>query len=1188
MGKKLFKDLDDFIEGGGRESPGEVNNEGNIESEDINRPDGAKQRDNIDSRNSNRPSPPDRTSIKPGENGPEDIDRRNISKSENAPDSPQHRGNISPRSFDKQKGEFESEIESREDIRPDEPDNEGNIERRGGRRPDEVDSDGSISPDRDRKPEIPDRDGIIEPGDFEPDDPDSRGNINSSDVRPSSPRNVGNIESEDNRPDDVESEENLDAREDQRPGDVSNEDNINADEDRKPDDTETEGNISVEEDRAPDLVQNEENIETHEDQRPSEPGVEDNITSQEEEAPDNIDSSGNIESREDSRPSDSETEGNIGSREDERPDATETEGNIEQNPENRPEGPETEGNIESREDRRPGSPEGTGNIGSREDERPEEPNVQGNIGPRDEQRPGEPDTDGNINSEDGVRPPEPEVEGNIESEDERPEEVRNEDNIETQEDQRPETSEVEDNIDSREEQRPEDVGSDDNITSREEERPQDAEIEGNIESQEEEKPEDVQAEGNIEVDDDEKPEDVQSGGNIESRPEQRPDTFSGSRPRGRGEDDINRLNREERLETFDQFFTIAQDQGASFVLRRPVAGGGNNTIANLKQGDSREAPVGSVAEDVVRVGRFLSSPRGVLYNIRQQFLQQQNPRRRTRIYDPSSLPNATSVGMTDRPGRGITRHLDGGGIVGSGASALFGVPESSKFEDELEDRTIQTEWGEMTGNLFWLSPVAQRALPDVEGEEARTRVQERLSNQASNILPITNSSDKESLATFGAAFSLRQLTGYLFTKDFDPQGGPNTEDRSLLDKYHPGAPYVLNADRVHDRDSFGPEGFDAPQLGDQARPIIDIVRTVQNNGAPFPFHNPDRTLSQPERVFGDGTVRTLMQNRSTNPEVFYENRITRSDEGGRPNTPLHRGVQNNNRSRGLPNYSVRARTDDETTPEKYLDLINAEPPAIGPDVNLDAEEYGPEENRYSDLIPFKFIDVPNRGRIIFRAFLEGISDNLSPEWSQEGYSGRPEEAHIYGGYSNTLSFSFQVVPFSETEFEVMWEKLNYLKGLTTPAQYNPARGGGSYMVPPFLRLTIGDLFNDVFGYINSLTISVNDDIGWETNPNVGRLPKGIEVDVDWYVIQKRVPVARQKFYDAPFLDERSRANATSQPPEPVDPISRGENDDPPRETSTNLADVADELVGNGGSFPQFDRSSGTPDSGQSDPELRSP
>jgi len=1190
MGKKLFRDLDEFIKEGERDIPDEPKNEDNIDSPDSNRPDRAQQRNNISPEDENRPSPPDRSSIE--SRGREERDSSafdNIEKSDRAPDSPQRRGNIQPREFDKTSGEFKQSgnIESDRSKRPQEPQNEDNIESRRERKPDDVDSDGVITPKTENQPGIPDRDGLIEAREFErPDDASVEDNISSRDEN--RPRDVdadGNVGARrDAQPDDADVRGNVDQRDDQRPGSVNAEGNIDLNEDG-PENVEREGNIEADDDSGPDDPRTEGNIDQQPDRRPDSTELEGGIETREDERPGGAETDGNIQQSPDRRPEEAETEENIESRQERRPEDAETEENIEQRPDRRPEETETEDNIESRQEERPNSPNTGGNIGPRDEERPAEPRTEDNISPRDEKRPSEPDTDDNIASGQENRPEDVDPDDNINTKEEnRPEEPETEGNIEG-DDLRPDNVQNVGNIDA-EDLGPEDVQNTGNIEA-EDLPPENVQNVGNIEG-EDSRPEETETDGNVEADDDRAPSRVEAEGNIGQNDDNQPDRFPGSRPRGRGEDDIDRLNREERIGDFDQFFTIAQDQGAPFVLRRPEAGGGNSFTQNLKQGDSREAPIGSVAEDTVRIGRFLGSARGLLYNARQQFLQQQNPRRRTRIYDPSSLPATAAVGMTDRPGLGITRHLDGGGVVGSAASALFDIPESSRYEDELDDRSVQTEWGELRGNLFWLSPVAQRALPDAKGEEARDRVQERLEAQSSNVLPITSTAEKESLAAFGAAFSLRQLTGYLFTKDYDPQGGPNSEGRKLVDTYHPSAPYVLNVEQVHNRDSFGPEGFVPPRLGEQATPIIDLVRTIQNDGAPFPFHDPDRTLNQTERVFGDGTVRTLMQNRSTDPEVFYENRVVRSDEGDRPTTPLHRGVQDNSRSRGLPNYSVRARVGDESTPQKYLDLVNAEPPAIGPDVNLEAEEFGPEENRYSDLIPFKFIDIPNEGRIIFRAFLEGISDNLSPEWSQQGYSGRPEQAHRYSGYSNTISFSFQVVPFSETEFEVIWEKLNYLKGLTTPAQYEPARGGGSYMVPPFLRLTIGDMFNDVFGYFNSLTISVNEDMDWEINPEVGRLPKGIEVDVDWQVIQKRVPVARQKFYDAPFLDERSRANATTQPPEPVDPVSRGETDEPPRDAPPDLESAADELVGDGGSYPEFDKSSGTPDSSRTDPEFRTP
>jgi hypothetical protein len=284
---------------------------------------------------------------------------------------------------------------------------------------------------------------------------------------------------------------------------------------------------------------------------------------------------------------------------------------------------------------------------------------------------------------------------------------------------------------------------------------------------------------------------------------------------------------------------------------------------------------------------------------------------------------------------------------------------------------------------------------------------------------------------------------------------------------------------------------------------------------------------------------------------------------------MHRGVPQERQSRGLPNYSRENEGGQRT---KRIDWINRLEPIVGEEADPNQETFG--GGRHKDLIPFKFFDIENSGLIVFRAFLSSISDNLSPQWSQQDYAGRPEQAHIYGGYSNTISLSFDVVPFSEEEFEACWKKVNYLKGLTTPSSYSSGPGGnGSYMVPPFMRMTVGDLFNDVFGYMNSLTINFKDDVDWEIDQDVGRLPRGIEIDIDWQVIQKRAPRALQKFYDAPFLDEIDEVVTESPEPQPEilpqsadQPTTNADLDETRAEEFAEAPGEFSEPLGDGGPF----------------------
>jgi hypothetical protein len=61
----------------------------------------------------------------------------------------------------------------------------------------------------------------------------------------------------------------------------------------------------------------------------------------------------------------------------------------------------------------------------------------------------------------------------------------------------------------------------------------------------------------------------------------------------------------------------------------------------------------------------------------------------------------------------------------------------------------------------------------------------------------------------------------------------------------------------------------------------------------------------------------------------------------------------------------------------------------------------------------------------------------------------------------------------------MWEKINLLTSFTYPAEY----ANSTYVIPPFLKLTIGDLYKSKECFIESLTYTVDDTAGWEIGNN---------------------------------------------------------------------------------------------------------
>ena len=201
-----------------------------------------------------------------------------------------------------------------------------------------------------------------------------------------------------------------------------------------------------------------------------------------------------------------------------------------------------------------------------------------------------------------------------------------------------------------------------------------------------------------------------------------------------------------------------------------------------------------------------------------------------------------------------------------------------------------------------------------------------------------------------------------------------------------------------------------------------------------------------------------------------------------------------------PNLGLIKKSDEDKYMTSLIDKVNMHP-------------YGDEDNN-DDFIKFKFYDLVNKKYIIFRASLSGISETIAPEWSSERYIGRPDSVHVYQGVERSMSFEFMVVPTSKQELPVLWEKLNYLVGLTYPTWKKI--GFGNRMEGPFMNLTIGDMYVNTPGFLSSLSITVDDNSPWELDEGF-QLPHAISVSCEFTHIGKYPLASQGKHYDLGWL-----------------------------------------------------------------------
>lgn len=177
-----------------------------------------------------------------------------------------------------------------------------------------------------------------------------------------------------------------------------------------------------------------------------------------------------------------------------------------------------------------------------------------------------------------------------------------------------------------------------------------------------------------------------------------------------------------------------------------------------------------------------------------------------------------------------------------------------------------------------------------------------------------------------------------------------------------------------------------------------------------------------------------------------------------------------------------------------------------------------------DLINVFFYDFVNRNTIPFRAFISNINETVMPEVSDTRYIGRIDRNVVYVGVSREVSFQLRVQAFSSEELAVIWRKINYITGLCYPSRYDQY----GFMIPPFVKLTIGDLWRDQPGYLKSLSHTIEDGASWEITED-SQAPHGIVMNVTFAILEKNqmdsggmfypVGISRSTARNAPYIGQ---------------------------------------------------------------------
>jgi len=150
------------------------------------------------------------------------------------------------------------------------------------------------------------------------------------------------------------------------------------------------------------------------------------------------------------------------------------------------------------------------------------------------------------------------------------------------------------------------------------------------------------------------------------------------------------------------------------------------------------------------------------------------------------------------------------------------------------------------------------------------------------------------------------------------------------------------------------------------------------------------------------------------------------------------------------------------------------------------------KQEYANHVIVTFETIPAEGKkslkVPFIGAISGIGEDVTPTWNSFKYLGSPFNIYRYSGVERSLRFNLKLYYTTLKERDAMIVKMNYLKLLAFPdtdvkaiafGEANSAKVNSAYaMAPNLVRITIGSLYKEIPGYIESLGFEIDDNTTW--------------------------------------------------------------------------------------------------------------
>ena len=154
--------------------------------------------------------------------------------------------------------------------------------------------------------------------------------------------------------------------------------------------------------------------------------------------------------------------------------------------------------------------------------------------------------------------------------------------------------------------------------------------------------------------------------------------------------------------------------------------------------------------------------------------------------------------------------------------------------------------------------------------------------------------------------------------------------------------------------------------------------------------------------------------------------------------------------------------------------------------------FGDDPDNDNDFVKFMLSSDSPDLKVRARAYNLEVTDKLTPSYTSVGYSGNPAESHIFDKIGRSFTCKFTVPSFSSQELKRNYLRLNNLMRLVSPKIVSKYASGN------ILNITVGHLWIDRPVIIDGFTHTYNND-QWDIAFGEGNRTSGFELPMHYDV-----------------------------------------------------------------------------------------